>query len=84
MTIFVANFDDETEESDLRTLFENFGTVNDVHIPQDWKTGEQLNYAFVEMPNDWQAETAIEKLDGRRWNGRWLKVSEKNERRRKY
>jgi len=27
MTIFVANFDSETEEQDLKVLFENFGTV---------------------------------------------------------
>ena len=84
MTIFVANFDSKTEESDLRTLFENFGVVNDVHIPCDWRTGEQLSYGFIEMPNDGEAERAIEKLDGKRWNGRWLKVSEKQERRRTY
>src|SRR5438445_7841439 len=74
MTIFVANFDSETEESDLRVLFENFGTVNDVHIVCDWRTGDPSGYAFIEMPFDGQAEEAIEKLDGRRWNGRRLKV----------
>jgi RNA recognition motif-containing protein len=84
MTIFVANFDSKTEESDLRELFEHFGVVNDVHIPCDWRTGEQLSYAFVEMPFDGEAEYAIEKLDGKRWNGRFLKVREKEERRRKY
>ena len=84
MTIFVANFDSETEESDLRALFENFGKVNDVHIVCNRRTGESAGYAFIEMPLDGQAEEAIEKLDGRRWNGRLLKVSEKQERRRKY
>ena len=82
MTIFVANFDAETEESDLKTLFENFGTVMDVYIAEDWRTGERASYAFVEMPNDGEAEEAIEKLNGRRWNGRWLKVSEKRARQR--
>jgi cold-inducible RNA-binding protein len=84
MTIFVANFDRETEEEDLKVLFENFGTVNDVTIARDWRTGEQLGYGFIEMPLDGQAEEAIEKLDGKRWNGRRLKVSEKQERSRKY
>ena len=37
MTIFVANFDGETEEQDLKALFDKFGPVNDVHIPCDWK-----------------------------------------------
>jgi RNA recognition motif-containing protein len=40
-----------------------------------------LGYAFIEMPFDGAAEEAIEKLDGKRWNGRRLKVSEKQERR---
>jgi len=65
-------------------LFENFGTVNDVHIARDWRTGEPLSYAFVEMPFDGEAEYAIEKLDGKRWSGRRLKVSEKQEGRREY
>lgn len=80
MTIFVANFDNQTDESDLRTLFENFGTVNDVYIARHRETDEPLGYGFVEMPLDGQAESAITKLDGRRWNGRRLKVSEKRER----
>lgn len=84
MTIFVANFDHDTEETDLRVLFEKFGTVNDVHIRMDWRTGEPLGYAFIEMPFDGEAEYAIEKLDGRWWNGRRLKVSEKQERRERY
>ena len=40
-----------------------------------------MSYAFVETPFDGEAEYAIEKLDGKRWNGRRLKVSEKHERR---
>jgi RNA recognition motif-containing protein len=35
----------------------------------------------IEMPIDAEAERAIEKLHGRRWNGQRLKVSEKQERR---
>ncbi len=84
MTIFVANFDYDTEEADLKELFQDFGKVNDVQICRDWKTGESLGYAFIEMPLDGEAEYAIEKLDGKRWNGRFLKVSEKQGRRRKY
>jgi RNA recognition motif-containing protein len=84
MTIFVANFDSDIEEydleeHDLKVVFENFGTVNDVYICADRKTGESLGYVFFELPFDGEAEYAIEKLDGRRWNGRRLKVNEKQE-----
>jgi hypothetical protein len=64
MTIFVAKFDYETEESDLKVLFANFGTVNDVHIPSDWRTGEPLSYAFVEMPFDGEAGLSKSWTDG--------------------
>ena len=84
MTIFVANFDYETEESDFKTLFGNFGTVEDVQIARHWRTDKWLGYAFVEMPIDAEAKRAIEELDGRRWNGQRLKVSEKQSKRRRY
>ena len=78
MTICEANFDPETEEADLKTLFENFGTVNHVHIAFD-SNDEPLGYAFIEMPLHGEASSAIEKLDGKRWNGRRLKVDEEQE-----
>ena len=84
MTIFVANFNKETEESDLKELFEEYGTVRYVEIRRDWVTGEPLGYAFVEMPRASEAEHAISGLDGRSWRGRRLKVNEKQERLRKY
>jgi cold-inducible RNA-binding protein len=84
MKLFVANFDFETEESDLESLFENFGTVNDVYIATDRKTYEPVGYGFIEMPNDGEAQNAIAELDGRRWNGRLLRVSEKREQPSKY
>ena len=47
MTIFVANFSYETEEADLKELFEDFGKVNDVQIYRDFRTCESLGYGFV-------------------------------------
>jgi RNA recognition motif-containing protein len=84
MTIFVANFGKETKESDLKELFEEYGTVRDVEIRHHWETGESLGYAFVLMSRDREAEHAIYALDGRWWNGRRLKVNQKQERRREY
>jgi RNA recognition motif-containing protein len=77
MTIFVANVDKQTEEGDLQALFTHYGTVMNVHIFRDRKTEESLGYAFVEMPDDFNAERAIRNLDGHFWNDRQLKVSER-------
>lgn len=80
MVIFVANFDKQTDEEDLRVLFSNYGTVIDVNMFRDRQTDEPLGYAFVEMPDDRDAERAIRHLNGRFWNGRRLKVGERRPR----
>ena len=80
MVIFVANFDKQTDEDDLQTLFSNYGTVIDVNMFRDRDTDEPLGYAFVEMPDEQDAETAIMRLNGRGWNGRKLKVSQRRPR----
>ncbi len=76
MRLFVANFIQSTEESELRYLFERYGEVRDVAIWVDYKTGESKEFGFVDMPEDSCAERAIRKLNGKEWNGRRLKVSE--------
>ena len=81
MVLFVANFDKQTDEDDLQALFSNYGTVVDVSMFRDRETDEPLGYAFVEIPDEHDAERAIEHLNGRWWNGRKLKVSERRPRR---
>lgn len=80
MTIFVANFDENTDEDDLQGLFSHYGTVTGVDIFRDRETDEPLGYAFVEMPDDQEAERAIKRLNGRFWNDRRLKISERRPR----
>jgi len=80
MKIFVANFSVHTDEEDLRTLFSRYGTVVDVDMFRDRENGKPLGYAFVEMPDERDAERAIRHVNGRFWNGRRLKVSERRPR----
>jgi hypothetical protein len=72
---FVANFDRETRGNELEELFCEYGQVQLASIGFNWKSEEQEEWGFVQMPNDDDAERAIRKLDGRWWNGRRLKVS---------
>ena len=75
MVLFVAGFPEGTEEYELEQLFSKFGTVHSVKI---FRNGDGRSaYAFVEMLSDYEAERAIEVLDGGRWRGRRLKVNEK-------
>ena len=74
--LFVGNMNFQTTESELRTLFEQFGKITRVHIATDRETGRARGFAFVEMPNDEEAAKAIAGLDGKDVGGRNIKVNE--------
>ena len=76
MNIFVGNLAFTTTEDDLTQLFEPFGTVSQARIATDRETGRSRGFGFVEMPNDAEAEAAIEELHGATIGGRQLTVNE--------
>src|ERR1700719_3674638 len=76
MNLLVENFDDDVTESHLDELFRNYGTVTNVRIWINFKTGQSRGFGFVEIKDDSDAEHAIEELDGKQWRGKYLKVSE--------
>lgn len=78
-TIYVGNLAFSTTESEVRTLFEEFGTVHEVKMITDRGTGRFRGFGFVEM-DDKEADAAISKLDGVDFSGRTLRVNEARER----
>jgi RNA recognition motif-containing protein len=74
--IFVGNLSYGAAESDIRSLFEEYGTVDRASIVTDRDTGQARGFGFVEMPNDDEAQRAISSLNGRELNGRALTVNE--------
>ena len=79
--LFVGNLSWDTTEDDLRAAFEAGGrTVTDCHIVSDRETGRPRGFAFVEMGNDQEAQSAIEEMDGQNLDGRDLRVNEAQER----
>ena len=77
--IYVGNLSFSTTESDIRTLFEEFGSVREVNMITDRETGRFRGFGFIEM-DDEEAGTAISKLDGVEFDGRALRVNEARER----
>jgi RNA recognition motif-containing protein len=59
MRLFVANFLESTEEEDLKELFEQYGSVEEVDIWIDNSTGRSREFGFVTMLNEGSAEHAI-------------------------
>lgn len=63
-------------ESDLRDVMEEFGTVDSVKLIIDRDTRRSKGFAFVEMPEDSEAQNAIRDLNGATYEGRQMVVKE--------
>lgn len=73
--IFVGNLSFGATESSIRSLFEGYGTVERASLVTDRDTGRSRGFAFVEMSNATEAETAINALNGTELDGRALNVN---------
>ncbi len=74
--IFVGNLSYQTTQDDLNAAFAAYGAVERVTIVTDRDTGQPRGFAFVEMTERRDAETAISQLNGAEINGRALNVNE--------
>lgn len=74
--IYVGNLSFHTDEESLRQTFAQFGQVDNVNIIRDRDTGQPRGFAFVEMSNDSEADTAMQQLNGSALDGRNLTVNE--------
>lgn len=81
MNIFVGSLPFKLEESELREVFEEYGEVTSVKIITDKFSGRSRGFAFVEMPDDEQAQKAIEELDGAEVDGRTIVVNKSEDKR---
>src|SRR5246500_5532340 len=74
--IFVGNLSFNTNEDELRRLFESYGQVDRVSILTDRDTGRSRGFGFVEMASSEDGEKAIAALNGAQIGGRTLNVNE--------
>lgn len=75
MNIFVSNLSFRMDQDSLKELFENFGEVSSCKIMTDKFTGKSRGFGFVEMPNDDDAQKAIDGLNEKDVDGRNISVS---------
>jgi hypothetical protein len=78
--LYVGNLSFHTTADGVRTAFQEFGTVSDVHLVSDRETGRSRGFAFVTMGSPEEAAKAIEGMDGRTLDGRPLRVNEAEQR----
>jgi len=63
--IYVGNFSFNMTESELRSMFESYGSVESATVATDRDTGRSRGFGFVSMPNDEEAEKAMAALNGK-------------------
>ena len=75
MNIYVGNLSYDVTEGDLKEAFEVFGEVETVRVLKDNDTGRSKGFGFVEMPNNADAQSAIDDLNEKEMKGRTIKVN---------
>jgi RNA recognition motif-containing protein len=72
--LYVGNLPYNTTSDELRTAFEQYGTVSRTQVISDRETGRSRGFGFVEMEDG--AEEAVEGMNGTEFGGRTLTVNE--------
>jgi RNA recognition motif-containing protein len=75
VTIYIGNLAFQATEDDIREIFAEYGTVKRVSLPTDRETGRKRGFAFVEMENEPDEDSAISALDGAEWMGREIRLN---------
>ena|ERR1043166_8883116 len=74
MQILITNIPPEFTDAELKTMFEEFGTVNSARVEKDKKTGTPEGYGIVEMAVKHEARAAVEALRAKDMHGKPLRV----------
>ncbi len=76
MQIYVGNLNYRTTDADLRQAFAQFGQVAEAQVVMDRATNQSRGFGFVQMPDNAEAQAAIQGLNGSSLQGRDLRVNE--------
>ena len=76
MNIYVGNLGSDVTEDLLRETFEAFGQVDSARIIKDKFSDTPRGFAFVEMSDDGEAQSAISSLNGKDLEGKSMIVNE--------
>ena len=80
MKLFVAGFPNDFDNTDLKEMFELYGTVQSAAFVTDRATGRSKGFGFVDMPNKLEALQTIEALNGVAMKGKKLSIQKAEER----
>ncbi len=74
MKLLIRNLARTTTETELKALFEAYGTVQSCNLVMDQKTGTSKGFGFIEMPRQGDAKAAVKSLNGKDVAGSKIRV----------
>jgi RNA recognition motif-containing protein len=74
--LYIGNLAEAVTETDLKTNFEQAGSVVSVNIIKDRYTGLSRGFGFIEMGTEEEAKEAIKRFDNGELLGNAIKVNE--------
>src|SRR6266705_4172800 len=80
MRLYVGGLPYQTTEQDLIDLFGQVGQVTEASVITDRDTGRSKGFGFVEMSDEQEARSAIERLNGTTMGDRTITVNQARER----
>lgn len=80
MKLFVAGFPNDFDDTDLKEMFELYGTVASARFVTDRGTGKSKGFGFVDMPDRMEALQTIDALNGVGIKGKKIAVQEATDR----
>lgn len=75
MNIYVSNLGFHVGNEDLKGFFATYGEVTSAKVIIDRDTNKSKGFGFVEMLNESEGNTAIDKLNGSVIEGRSMNVT---------
>lgn len=75
MDIYVSNLSPFVVNEDLNNHFSKYGTVTAVNIIMDKFTNRSRGFGFITMPEDAEAEKAIQEMNGSLIDGKTIAAS---------
>ncbi|ONK67792.1 uncharacterized protein A4U43_C05F3820 [Asparagus officinalis] len=72
--LFVGGLSYDTNEPVLKDAFSEHGSVMEVKVICDRRTGKSKGYGFVQFSSESEAATAFQKMDGQLLDGRNIRV----------
>jgi cold-inducible RNA-binding protein len=78
--LFIGGLSWNTDDSSLRSHFEQFGAVADAVVIRERETGRSRGFGFVTFAEEAMADAAVAQMDNQEFEGRTIRVSKAQER----